>query len=581
MRGMDQFSGAGKPASRGDHTAHGSARAGQFDTEFDLGPASGESGRSGPAPAATGFGAAARRTGQAPQQADAQSSGAAQVWAALDGDPALLGRVSRERRPGLLPSELPVMELASAAVAACSLAAAEFSCVRARSALLPPVRVDDGAVATAFHSDRLVRVDGHAPAAFAPLSRFWRTADGWVRTHANYPHHRARLLSALGMPDHGPAEDEAAAGRVAAELADRRARDVEETVYREGGLAVAVRTVEQWAAHPQRQAVVDTPLAALKRLDAAGTLPLEGPPGPGGLRGLRVLDLTRVLAGPVATRTLALLGADVLRIDAPERPEFPGTHADTGLGKRSTLLDLSSRAGQATFEELLGSAHVVVTGYRPGALDRFGLAPESLMDRRPGLVVGQLSAWGTAGPWQRRRGFDSLVQAATGIACLEAAPGPDEQRDGTDDADAPGLVPGALPVQALDHGTGYLLAAGLLRALTEQRTGTAGSRLVRLSLARTAHWLMRELPAEPQAPHREAGSAAVEADSRSPLDPAPWLTEADSPLGHVRYALSPVGFGPEEGAAAREADGAPDSARSPRDWARMPGAVGGDPTEWI
>ncbi|MFE9390879.1 CoA transferase [Streptomyces sp. NPDC006784] len=505
-------------------------------------------------------------------------SGTAQAWAALGGDPALLARAGRERRPGLLPSALPVQELASAAVTACSLAAAEFSCVRARSALLPPVRVDDGAVAAAFRSDRLVRIDGRAPVTFAPLSRFWRTADGWVRTHANYPHHRARLLSALGMPDHGPADDEAAAGRIATELAGRQARDVEEAVYGEGGVAIAARTPEEWAAHPQRAAVAPTPLVALSRLDGAPTLPLEGPPGPGGLRGLRVLDLTRVLAGPVATRTLALLGADVLRIDAPERPEFLDTHADTDLGKRSTLLDLSSRAGQAAFEELLASAHVVVTGYRPGALDRFGLAPESLMDRRPGLVVGQLSAWGATGPWQRRRGFDSLVQAATGIGFLEAAGAAGRAAAGAGSA---GLAPGALPVQALDHGTGYLLAAGLLRALTEQRTGAAGSRLVRLSLARTAHWLLHDLPADPGGGAREASGA-----ERPAPDDTPWLTTADGPLGRLRYALSPVGFGPADsaGSAATGSGGGEDpldAARSPRDWARVTGQAGGDPAAWL
>ncbi|NEC50570.1 hypothetical protein G3I18_18625, partial [Actinospica acidiphila] len=184
--------------------------------------------------------------------------------------------------------------------------------------------------------------------------------------------------------------------------------------------------------------------------------------------GLRVLDLTRVIAGPVATRTLALLGADVLRLDRPGLPELPDQHTDTGFGKRSALLDLvTDREG---FEELLAGADVVVTGYRPGALDRFGLGAEALAERRPGLVVAQLSAWGATGPWAGRRGFDSLVQVATGIAHVERGP---EGR------------PGALPAQALDHGTGYLLAAGVLRALSDQAEA-GGSRLVRAALARTA-----------------------------------------------------------------------------------------------
>lgn len=162
----------------------------------------------------------------------------------------------------------------------------------------------------------------------------------------------------------------------------------------------------------------------------------------------------------------------MLRVDAPQLPEDPDAHADTGLGKRSTRLDLGLAADRRTFEELLARADVVVTGYRPGALDRFGLSPEALADRRPGLIVAQLSAWGAYGPWGDRRGFDSLVQVATGIAAAEGAP---EQ-------------PGALPAQALDHGTGYLLAGAALRALTEQSEQGGGIAL-RLALARTAAWL--------------------------------------------------------------------------------------------
>ncbi|EPH42811.1 putative CaiB/baiF CoA-transferase family protein C7orf10 like protein [Streptomyces aurantiacus JA 4570] len=204
------------------------------------------------------------------------------------------------------------------------------------------------------------------------------------------------------------------------------------------------------------------PLPPLPSGDAGPLLPAAG---------LRVLDLTRVIAGPVATRTLALLGADVLRVDPPHLPELPDQHADTGFGKRSTALDLADRADRRAFEDLLAGADVVVTGYRPGTLDRFGLAPEALAERRPGLVVAQLSAWGTTGPWSGRRGFDSLVQAASGIAVTEGAPD----------------RPGALPAQALDHGTGHLLAAAVLRSLSERATegaggagGAGGTRLVRL-----------------------------------------------------------------------------------------------------
>ncbi|MFI8516236.1 CoA transferase [Streptomyces sp. NPDC085481] len=420
------------------------------------------------------------------------------LWSALGGDPALVHRVAYGGPSGLLPARLPVMDLARATVAVAGLAAVE------RAGLTGPVRVDDGAVATAFVSERHLRVDGRAPVSFAPLSRFWRAADGWVRTHANYPHHREALLAALGVPS-GSVE------AVAAAIAERTAQEAETAVYGAGGLAVALRTPEEWAASEQGREVAARPLLTRERLDEAAPRKRSGR--------LRVLDLTRVIAGPVATRTLALLGADVLRIDPPGNPELPDQHADTDVGKRTAALDLERPSDRRTFGELLDAADVLVTGYRPGALDRFGLD-------RPGLVVARLSAWGDYGPWGGRRGFDSLVQVATGIAAVEGS------------ADEPG----ALPAQALDHGTGYLLAAAVLRSLTEQdRDG--GTRRVRLALAQTGHWLTHALPR---------------------YDPERYLTETEGPLGRLRHALSPVAY---EG--------------GPAGWSRPPGVPGGDDPAWV
>ncbi|MGW2108537.1 CoA transferase [Streptomyces sp. NPDC001948] len=504
-------------------------------------------------------------------------SGTEQAWAALGGDPALLARIGSSAQPSssehlsssarlgspedlgssehldacgsdkLLPARLPVMELARSAVAVCSLAAAELA-ARRTGGPVPRVRIDDGAVATAFTSERHLRIDGRAATTFAPLSRFWRTADGWVRTHANYPHHRARLLATLGLPADTP--DDTAVDTAAASFAGRPSDEIERTVYAAGGLAVAARTPGQWAADPRGAALAGTPLVGRDRIDGAAvrrTAALTGEPLLPAA-GLRVLDLTRVIAGPVATRTLALLGADVLRIDAPRLPESPDAHSDTGFGKRSVELDLAGRSGRAAFEELLADADVVVVGYRPGSVERFGLTPRSLAARRPGLVIGRLSAWGH-GPWARQRGFDSLVQVATGIASVEAV--------------GPGGRPGALPAQALDHGTGYLLAAAVLRALTEQHD-EGGSRLVTLSLARTAAWLLDGLPArrEPNADTDTAAAADTAADPS--YDPEKWLTETDGPLGRLRHALPPVAF-----------DGAP------ADWSRPPGPLGADATAWL
>ncbi|MCF3145127.1 CoA transferase [Streptomyces platensis] len=481
------------------------------------------------------------------------NSGTEQAWSALGGDPALTERISYGGPPGLLPARLPAMALARATVAVCALAAAELA-ARRDGGPLPAVHVDDGAVATAFVSERQLRIDGRAPVNFAPLSRFWRTTDGWVRTHANYPHHRARLLRALDLPeDAGVPEAETA-------LAGRRAAEVEETVYAAGGLAVAARTPDAWAAHPQGAAVAAAPLLTLGPLGAAAPPrvlpPLTGDPVRPAA-GLRVLDLTRVIAGPVATRTLALLGADVLRIDAPQLPESQEAHSDTGFGKRSALLDLGSPGGRADFEELLARADVVVTGYRPGALDRFGLTPEALAARRPGLVVARLSAWGDAGPWGGRRGFDSLVQVATGIAAVEARAGSasEDSEESRGGAKRSGM-PGALPAQALDHGTGYLLAAAVLRALIEQ-SRTGGATLATLSLARTARWLTHDLAG------REGERTAGPPPPGAAHDPAAHLREADSPAGRLRYALPPVSF-----------------TGAPATWATPPGLCGTDAPVW-
>ncbi|KUN18957.1 CoA-transferase [Streptomyces antibioticus] len=446
-------------------------------------------------------------------------------------------------RGGALQARLPVRELARACVGACARAAAELGARRAGLDAVPAVRVDDGAVATAFTSERHLLINGRAPVNFAPLSRFWRTADGWVRTHANYPHHRERLLKVMGPAD-----------SLEAAFAERSALEVEDAVYAAGGLAVALRTPEEWAAHEQAVELAKRPLVERERLDSAPArvlAPIDGTPLLPAA-GLRVLDLTRVIAGPVATRTLALLGADVLRIDPPRMPELPDQHADTGFGKRSATLDVAADRG--TFEELLAVADVVVTGYRPGALDRFGLSAEALAERRPGIVVAQLSAWGADGPWSERRGFDSLVQVATGIAAVEGSP---EQ-------------PGALPAQALDHGTGYLLAAEVLRAVREQ-SYDGGGRCVRPALARTAQWLLEGVPDGSAGGNGGLGAtgaagregAAGQGVQAAYDGPDAWLAETDSGIGRLRYVRSPVSF-----------------AGGPVDWARPPGPWGADPARW-
>ena len=363
--------------------------------------------------------------------------------------------VATHGEPAGLASPLAVADCAVASVTACLAAAADLA--HARTGRRPDVEVDAAHAAAAVRSEAFLRdADGRGVAGFAPLSRIWPAADGWVRTHANYAWHRAALLAALGVTaddDVGPA------------IAARPARAVESIVYGAGGLAVAARTREEWTP-------VDTPLIQITTVDGpGGRLPA---PGDGPAAGVRVLDLTRVIAGPVGTRMLAALGADVLRVDSPSRPELPGQDIEGVLGKRSTTVDAGPPDGAAILHDLLDRADVLVTGYRPGSLRRLGLDPDQVAQRHPGTIVVTLSAWGTTPGWEVRRGFDSLVQIATGIGWAVTTDG---QR------------PGVLPCQLLDHATGYLVAAGTLAALARRvRTGVASH--VSLALARTARWLL-------------------------------------------------------------------------------------------
>lgn len=352
-----------------------------------------------------------------------------------------------------LPARLDVAGLAWDAVSA---ATDEASAITGG-----PARLDPERIAVAYSSERWIRLDGERPTAFAPLSGFFPAADGWVRTHGNYPHHARALRHALGL------EDDAGAAAAASALRQWPAQDASAAITEAGGLCVPVLSEE-----PERDAALrETALIATTRLDWSAPQPLPGGPVDAPLRGIRVLDLTRVIAGPVGTRTLALLGADVLRIDAPRLPEIPWQHLDTGHGKRSALLDLADAADRGVFDALLAQADVVALGYRPAALDRLGLSPAAIAERRPGVVVVRHSAWGDAD----RRGFDSLVQAASGIAVIES-------RDA-------GATPGALPAQALDHSAGYLLAAGAMAAL-RRRADEGGSWLVETSLRRIAAELL-------------------------------------------------------------------------------------------
>jgi crotonobetainyl-CoA:carnitine CoA-transferase CaiB-like acyl-CoA transferase len=417
----------------------------------------------------------------------------------------------------LLPGRFRVAAAAAACVGTTTLAAAEL--LRARGGDPGPVTVDARHAALAFATERWLRVDGRPPGvAWADLSGDYRAADGWVRLHCNYDHHARAACVALAVPMDRVAVAEA--------VSLRPALEIEEGVLAAGGAAAAMRTSAEWRAHPAGRAVRALPLVDATRIGAAParSLPAAGRP----LSGVRVLDLTHVIAGPVCGRTLAAHGADVLHVGAAHLPTLRPLVVDTGFGKRSTHLDLRQPADLDILRSLITDADVLVQSFRPGTLAARGLGPARLAELSPGIVVVDLSAYGHSGPWRRRRGFDSLVQMASGIA--------------DDGARAAGVTtPTPLPVQALDHATGWLAAAAVLTALRRQRA-EGGSWWARLALARTGAWLddLGRLPDDVPSGRLPDPDAVADPDAvPDPDGVADLLTETDSPFGRLRHLRVP------------------------------------------
>jgi len=381
--------------------------------------------------------------------------------------------------------------------------------------------VDLRAAAASLRSGYYLRIDGKPPPApWDPMSGFYPVRDGrWVSIHCNFPHHRAAALQVLGT-----AEDRAKANEAS------RTRDgqaLEEAIHAAGGCAGLARHAAEWGAHPHAAAVATQPLLEILRIGDAPPLPLPQAGRP--LAGVRVLDLTRVLAGPTCARTLAEHGADVLKITAAHLPDSGAIEIDTGLGKLAAHLDLRSAQGLETLRGLLSSADVFSQSYRPGALAGRGFSPEEAAKLRPGIVYVSLNAWGQTGPWKNRRGFDSIVQTVSGMA----------------HASGDGTTPRLMPCSAIDYVSGYLMAYGAMVALA-RRAREGGSWLVRVGLARTGKWIVDRGTVDggaAQAP--EAPGLVMETQSPAGLithlKPVVQLSETPArwerppvPLGHHR-----------------------------------------------
>jgi len=336
----------------------------------------------------------------------------------------------------------------------------------------------------------------------------------WSYVHANFPHHRAIALKLLNVPEDRAAMRKAVAGWDALEL--------EEALVAAGGVGGMVRSRAEWAEHPQGKAIASLPIMEIIKLGDSPAEPFK-PLKPGAMRplaGVRVLDLTRVIAGPSCARTLAEHGAEVMKISAAHLPHLGRQELDTGHGKLSAQLDLREARDTETLKGLVRNADVFSQGYRPGTIGARGFSPEALHARRPGIIAVSLCAFSHAGPWASRRGFDTVVQSVSGITLRQGETFPGEE---------PG--PQFYPSSAIDFLTGYLMAFGATVAL-KRRALEGGSWLVRVSLAQAGRWLMErgevdvaELP------------RAVE--EFSPEEIERWTITSQTPQGQL-WHLKPV-----------------------------------------
>jgi crotonobetainyl-CoA:carnitine CoA-transferase CaiB-like acyl-CoA transferase len=451
------------------------------------------------------------------------------LWRLVDGDAGALSQVQLTGADPQLPSSFRVGTAAQASIAAAGLAAAALH--RQRTGVRQTVSVDMHHAAIEFRSERYLRIIGEEPPpTWDALAGVYRAAGGrHVRLHTNFAHHRQAVLDVLGCDGTREA--------VQAALLEWEAEAFETAAYAAGGVVAAMRSPTEWAAHPQGRAIASLPVLQISRIGEAAPRPL--PAGERPLTGVRVLDLSRVIAGPVAGRTLAAHGADVLLIASPNLPSIPWLVIDTGRGKRSAHVDLATTAGRQTLTRLLADADIISQGYRPQSIANLGFSPDDAARIRPGIIYVSLSAYGPVGPWATRRGFDSLAQTTTGINHAEA--------------EAAGVTgPKELPAQALDHASGYLMAFGAMMARARQaREG--GSWHVQVSLAQTGQWLTA-------LGRLEGGFAAADPTL---ADVGDLLEDRDSGFGRLRAVRH-----------------AAQLSATPASWSRPAVPLGSDPAAW-
>ncbi|HBD82937.1 MAG TPA: CoA transferase [Dehalococcoidia bacterium] len=410
----------------------------------------------------------------------------------------------------ILPTPFLIGETSAAALSAVGLAVSDLWDLR--TGRRQEIAVDTRQATASLRSGHYMQMDG-APVSSDrnPMMGVYPAMNGrWSYLHCNFPNHRAAALSVLGVE-----EDREAMARAVAKW---DALELEEAIIAANGAGGMVRTMAEWAQHPQGVAVASLPLLEIVKI---GDSPSEKlPDGDRPLSGIRVLDLTRVLAGPTCARTLAEHGADVLKVTGAHLPSIGHQEYDTGHGKLSTHLDLREPDDLEIMRGLVREADVFSQGYRPGTLAKRGLSPEALAEIRPGIVYVSLSAFSHVGPWASRRGFDTVVQTVSGITNRQG-----ELFIG----DSPG--PQFYPVSAIDYLTGYLMAFGALVALA-RRTTEGGSWLVRVSLAQIGRWLVER----GQTPETKLHDIP---EQFTPEELKRWSMTSDTPMGKLGH-LGPV-----------------------------------------
>jgi crotonobetainyl-CoA:carnitine CoA-transferase CaiB-like acyl-CoA transferase len=451
------------------------------------------------------------------------------LWTSAGGEPAALDAVTLTGTEPQLPSSFRVAVAGQVSIAAAGLAAARLW--KMRSAQDQEVTVDIRHAAVECRSERYLRLDGNPPPpAWDAIAGVYKTRDRrFVRLHTNFPHHREAVCRVLNC--------EAERGAVQAALMQWDAEAFETAAYQAGGVVAMMRSHDEWSEMPQAKALAALPVIEIEKIGEAAPKPWPGGNRP--LSGLRVLDLSRVIAGPVAGRALAAHGADVLLVSGPDLPAIPWLTIDTGRGKLTSFIELKSEEGKARLRELLAQADIFSQGYRPRALADLGFSPQDAARINPGIIFVSLSAYGHVGPWAGRRGFDSLVQTTTGFNHAEG------QAAGIDG-------PKELPAQILDHASGYLMAFGAMMAKARQaREG--GSWHVQVSLAQTGRWIWNLGSVPDGLKAEDLKTEAIE----------PFVEQAPSGFGSLRAIRH-----------------AAQLSRTPAFWSRPSMPLGSHPPQW-